>query len=328
MTIRVAVYMICKDESRFIERAVKSAAKADEIVVCDTGSTDDTLTKLKALNLPNLKVYSINISPWRFDDARNAALALVDPTIDLCISLDADEVLSDGFIEALQALEGVQPLTQINHSFMTNWTWEQPNAAPSITRHFHERIHSRIGFRWIHPVHEKLVARTAINVLWMTDLLMIQYPDASKSRSSYLYMLEQAVLEDPTDWKLWSFMAQEYADRRQYDRVDYALNKAAECPNVDQVFIAWRRGGNALARMKTDEAEMHYMTAAMRAPNLREAWIMLADLYHSQARADDEMFALIRALKCTTETQGYLRSEAAWNGSLEARLNKLQQKVA
>lgn len=325
MPNRVAVYMICKDEARFIERAVLSAAKADEIIVCDTGSTDDTLQKLTDLNLPNLKVHSIYVSPWRFDDARNTALSLVSTNIDLCVSLDADELLDAGFVEALQARDKDTGIVQINHSFKTEWSWDTAEPQSNVTKHFHERIHSRFGFRWVHPVHEKLTAREAITVAWMPVLMMIQRPDTSKNRSSYLPMLEQAVIEDPIDWKLWSFMAQEYVDRRLFAQADEALQKSLTCPDVDQVFIAWNRASLCLTQFKSEEAEVFYLDATTKAPKLREAWVKLADFYHSQGRTDDEAFALLRALKCTTETLGYRRIEAVWvNDAIEKRFNALQ----
>ena len=42
----VAVYAICKNEAQFVDRWMNSMAEADQIVVLDTGSTDDTVKKL------------------------------------------------------------------------------------------------------------------------------------------------------------------------------------------------------------------------------------------------------------------------------------------
>ena len=44
---KVVVYAICKNEEKFVERWYESVKEADEIYVLDTGSTDDTVKKLK-----------------------------------------------------------------------------------------------------------------------------------------------------------------------------------------------------------------------------------------------------------------------------------------
>ena len=74
--MRVAVYTVCKDEEHNVEEWYQSAANADVICVADTGSKDKTVPLFQAKG--NLVKFSqISIDPWRFDDARNAALALV-----------------------------------------------------------------------------------------------------------------------------------------------------------------------------------------------------------------------------------------------------------
>ena len=45
---KICVYAICENESKFVDRWVSSLqGEADCVVVLDTGSTDDTVEKLK-----------------------------------------------------------------------------------------------------------------------------------------------------------------------------------------------------------------------------------------------------------------------------------------
>jgi glycosyltransferase involved in cell wall biosynthesis len=80
--LKIAVYAISKNEEQFVERFCASCKDADLVLIADTGSTDGTVEKARECGA---SVYSIHISPWRFDLARNAALALVPSDIDICI---------------------------------------------------------------------------------------------------------------------------------------------------------------------------------------------------------------------------------------------------
>ena len=62
--MRIAVYAICKNESQFVDRWMDSMSEADQVVVLDTGSTDDTVERLKKRGA---QVTVELISPWRFD---------------------------------------------------------------------------------------------------------------------------------------------------------------------------------------------------------------------------------------------------------------------
>jgi glycosyltransferase involved in cell wall biosynthesis len=68
---KICVYAICKNEEQFVDRWMDSMSEADLVVVTDTGSTDTTVEKLKARGAI---VYTEEISPWRFDKARNCSL--------------------------------------------------------------------------------------------------------------------------------------------------------------------------------------------------------------------------------------------------------------
>ena len=47
--MRVCVYAISKNESTFVKRWMNSMQEADEVIVLDTGSTDDTVEQLRRL---------------------------------------------------------------------------------------------------------------------------------------------------------------------------------------------------------------------------------------------------------------------------------------
>ena len=51
MENKICVYAICKNEAQFVKRWYDSMKEADYIVVLDTGSTDNTVHKLKDLGV-------------------------------------------------------------------------------------------------------------------------------------------------------------------------------------------------------------------------------------------------------------------------------------
>jgi glycosyltransferase involved in cell wall biosynthesis len=71
---KIAVYTIALNEEKHVERWYNSVKDADYILIADTGSTDKTVEIAKNLGIT---VVSLSVAPFRFDMARNAALAAV-----------------------------------------------------------------------------------------------------------------------------------------------------------------------------------------------------------------------------------------------------------
>jgi Flp pilus assembly protein TadD len=95
----LSVILIVKNESNVLSQCLESVAGiADEIVVCDTGSSDDTTAIARR---HGARVHAI---PWEndFAKARNASIALA--TGDWLLHMDADEVLDPVDAPALRAV--------------------------------------------------------------------------------------------------------------------------------------------------------------------------------------------------------------------------------
>ena len=97
--MKISVYAIAKNESKFADRWADSMSEADEIVVLDTGSSDDTVEKLTK---HGVKVTSKSICPWRFDVARNESMKLVSADSDVLVCTDLDEVFVSGWRAKLE----------------------------------------------------------------------------------------------------------------------------------------------------------------------------------------------------------------------------------
>lgn len=234
---KICVYAICKNESKFVERWLNSVRDADYIVVLDTGSSDDTYEKFKHYAITheftkknNLIVDQKIIDPWRFDTARNISLNMAynipDANIFFCV--DIDEVLEPGWDKVLKKhwVDG------LHQRAIYKFTWSHTDNGAEGRSFWADKIHSR-GWTWIYPVHEflsrtkdKKSGYTKEESIYLFDLLHVDhYPDPTKSRSSYLPLLELRLKENPDDLMTMMYLGHEYYYRGKYEESINMLNK-------------------------------------------------------------------------------------------------------
>jgi glycosyltransferase involved in cell wall biosynthesis len=311
---RIAVYGIFKNEQTFIERFLHSIKDADEIVLCDTGSTDQTPRLIEQFKQTysetSINVYRICVSPWRFDDARNAALSFVSPAADICISLDIDEYLMDGWKE--QLLQQIEAgYTRYHHMFSTIW----PDGG--VTEHLHERIHSRSGYMWKLPVHEILEYYGEEKTKFLPDFWMYQKPDSDKARSSYLPLLEQSVKERKNVWKSWSFLAGEYMGAGRYDDALRAIDSALELPDSDKCYLHKTKFFIYRAISQPDLAILSLNNSIFWALNRREPFFEKAIYLYQLGRNTEAWSTLKEAEIRTAKYMDYHYNSTAWDDSFE-----------
>ena len=138
--MRIAVYAICKNESQFVDRWMDSMSEADQVVVLDTGSTDDTVERLKKRGA---QVTVELISPWRFDVARNRSLDLVSEDTDICVCTDLDEVFHPGWRATLE--RAWQPGAG-QATYRYTWSFN-PDGSEGVV-FWYEKAHARYGYGW------------------------------------------------------------------------------------------------------------------------------------------------------------------------------------
>lgn len=295
------MYCIAKNEAGFIGRWFESARQADICVVADTGSTDGTVLVARGVGCD---VHQITVDPWRFDDARNAALALVPANIDWCIALDADEVLTPGWREHLEAVP--DHVTRPRYRYTWNWN---PDGTPGL-QYEGDKIHRRHGYRWHHPVHE-VCTTSGIEVQAPCGLEIHHHADNTKSRSSYLPLLAQAVQERPDDDR----------NAHYYARELYATGSILEAAAEFRRHLAlptavWRaeraRSMYFLARCEPGERETWLLRAAAEDPSQREPWLDLAQFHYETGRWEECLGAATRCLSIANRQLSYISLAEAW----------------
>ena len=312
--LKVCVYAICKNEENFVERWVNSMKEADLIVVADTGSTDNTVEKLKSLGV---QVTTININPWRFDKARNKSLELVPNDVDICVCTDLDEVFDPGWRKKVEEC-WEDKTTRIRYNY--NWNFDEyGNPATSF---YINKIHNRHDYIWTHPVHEVLtyIGDKKENEKVCEGILLNHHADNTKSRSSYLPLLEMSVEEDPDDDRNMHYLGREYMFYQEWNKSIDTLIKHLNMPSstwkdercASMRFIA--RSYIGLDRI--EEARMWYQKAIDEAPYLREGYVEKAYLEYSQENYLEAYTLLKKALEITNKSNSYINEEFCWNESI------------
>lgn len=208
--LRIGVYTIALNEEVHVQRWADTTQDADYRLIVDTGSTDQTVAMASQYGIA---IGRCIIKPWRFDDARNAALGMMPDDLDIVISLDMDEVLAPHWRPEIETV-WTPTTTRLMHRFRVK----------DHVDIYLERVTARFGNRWKYPVHETLIA-TVPPVITVYDGVLAEHrPDITKSRN-YLPLLEQAVVDDPACERSAYLLGREYCTQRRWQEAITQLER-------------------------------------------------------------------------------------------------------
>jgi glycosyltransferase involved in cell wall biosynthesis len=270
--MKIAVYTCALNEEKFVERWLESVADADQILVLDTGSTDRTVEMLKE---HRCGLRHAAIRPWRFDDAKNMALASVHEDIQVCVQVDMDEVLVPGWRNLLEAA-WVPGTTRLKYRYVWNW---QASGKPDQV-YFADKIGGRFTHRWRGAAHEILRPTQPESVAVLDAVLIEHHADSNKSRASYLPLLCMAVEEEPLNDRHAHYYARELYFHKKYEEAFGQFQRHLLLPAAQ-----WlpERAASLRYMAKCQEhlnntaaAYKCYMLATLEDPQSREAYIDLA----------------------------------------------------
>lgn len=309
--LKVYAYAICKNESKFVESYVKSMSETDGIYVLDTGSTDDTVEKLRKLGV---HVKSEKINPFRFDEARNKSLDMVPSDADICVCTDFDEAFEPGWRKKLESVWEKENPTRVEYLY--NWSFDK-YGHPATTFYI-SKIHKRHAYCWHHPVHEvlKCLQSTEKNVL-VEGIVLNHHQDINKKRTSYLPLLELSVQEDPEDDRNLHYLGREYM---YYERWNECIDTLIKHLNLKK--STWKDERAASMRFiarsyqglkRFEEAKMWLKKAIEEAPYLREGYVELAYLYYQEKDYTNAYKYIKEASTIAVKPKTYINEEFSWN---------------
>ncbi len=299
--MKICVYAISKNEEKFVKRWYNSVKEADKVYVLDTGSTDNTVNLLKECGVI---VKQEVIKPWRFDVARNLSLDMVPIDTDICVCTDLDEVMEKGWRKKLEEV-WKDDVTRAAYTY----NWKLINGKPVISFYL-DKIHKRKGYRWTHPVHETLTYDGDEVKILNEDIVVDHFPDESKSRSSYLPLLELSVKEDPLDDRNMHYLGREYM---YYGKWNEAIDTLIKHLNLERAI--WKDERCASMRFigrcylnlnRPLEAEMWYKKAIDEAPHLKEPYSELGLFYYKMGKYEEAKDLFLKALNIKQGYKSYI----------------------
>lgn len=142
--MKISAVLIVKNEEALLARCLESVKEADEIIVCDTGSSDRTMEIAKQFTD---KIYTDFIWCDDFAKARNHAKSKA--TGDYILSIDADEFLHD-FSKVRKTIE----------SGVDSYDVKLIAGSNGQIHRFPRLFKNSPDVRWEGAIHNRVVART------------------------------------------------------------------------------------------------------------------------------------------------------------------------
>ena len=312
---KVCVYAIAKNEEKFVERWMKSMDEADAIYVLDTGSTDNTVEILKQ---KGAFVKSEIINPWRFDVARNKSLEIVPKDFDICVCTDLDEIFIKGWREKLEEIWDSNT-TRIAYNY--NWLLDEKNN-PKVNFYI-EKIHNRKNYIWTHPVHEVLTYIGSNKEIKQhtNEITLNHYPDVTKSRNSYLSLLELSVKENPNDDRNMHYLGREYMYYGKWNKSIDTLIKHLNLPTAtwkDERCASMRFIARCYQKLnRIDEARMWLDKAIKEAPYLRDPYVEKAILEYNLNNLKEVKEHCLKALQIKEHPKTYINEIFSWDHTID-----------
>ena len=302
--MKIAVYTIAMNESAHVERWANSAVDADYRVVADTGSTDDTVERLTKAGVT---VHRIGVRPWRFDLARNAAMALIPNDADVCCTMDMDMYLEPGWRQKLEA--AWKPETTALYCKMALRASVE-DTTPGKT-YPSKSFHARWGYRFKRPVHEALFYTGEEVSPSCMDIVMNHLRTTATNHERYLALMELAHREDSGDEQICFWLGREYMWANRHEQGIDLLQRYLALPSS-----TWKEERSEamrfLSKMQPDQKMTWLDKARSEAPHRREIWLDLAEEFHGKADWLNLFWACTNGIEKTHSTGSYLDDGSCW----------------
>lgn len=279
--MKIVVYTISKNEEHNVNKFMDSI-KDVPVYILDTGSSDRTVELLRSRGaIVKEKI----ITPWRFDYARQEALNMIPEDVDLCVSIDMDERLEDGWLEKLKS-EWIEGSNFGNYIYIGEWQ-DKEKTIPALQA-ARTRIHARHGFHWEKPVHEMPVPDNPNDVKNCNTTIIVKHYSDDKQRN-YEPLLTKILELNPKDVDARLQRASEYCQKKEWENalIDYKSWLKLTF-NDEQPITRFRRSAVYISMAQcyfnlndNEQCIRNFFYALAAEPTCKEAWVNLAYVQES-----------------------------------------------
>lgn len=215
----ISVCMIVKDEARHLGRCLASISiLADELIIVDTGSTDDTVKIAESFGAKILH------QPWEDNFSYHRNHCALHAKGEWILAIDADEELQffnsdvEDFKKRLKQLPKEHNAIAIRLKDMRNGHIKTETIQPRLYRN--KKAH------YVRPVHNKLIYEGIAAFSPQVYLFHYGYdmtPEQKiKKKKRIIGMLEKAIIDNPSDWESYFYLASACSMFNEFDKcIDY-----------------------------------------------------------------------------------------------------------
>lgn len=316
MNKKICVYAICKNEIKFANRWLDSLYnEADYIVVLDTGSNDGTYELLQ--NDPRVyKVEQKIITPWRFDTARNESMKLIPKDADICVVSDFDQIFRPGWGDELRNLfsEGYKEI------YGDIIDYDDDNI--EIKRFLSKNVHPNSpDWSWERPIHEGISyhGNKDIKTTISENFVIEHHPDRTKSRGSYLKLLESEYRENSSDPMCAIYYGCELCFHNRDDEgLEVFLKANEECDYSNHPEVGYQIQLNIadsyLHSNQYDLALLYAEKAETYGIITRRLYMIRADIYFAMKEYKKSEEFMLKALSVKYNHRGWVETNEYFEG--------------
>ena len=272
---KISVALIVRNEAENIATCLNSVREhVDEIVVVDTGSTDDTKEIVSQFTD---RIFDF---VWCDDFGKARQYAFDQATGDWVFWMDADDILVGG--EHLRGeIEAVPPETT-----EIQWKYIYIVNGAVVLEHWRERCVRNDGsYRWFGRVHETLDT-TQAKVRFFSQQVYLEHHQkhlATRSRRNLnILEAEYAELGTAISARSLFYLGNEYMDNAEWEKaVEHYRLYLQKGTWQDERYLAAIRLARSLRNLKRfDEALDAYLSALKERPEFPHAYFGLAEIYY------------------------------------------------
>jgi hypothetical protein len=286
---KLCLNMIVKNESRIIERLLESVLSIiDTYCICDTGSTDDTIQKIRDFMLKAGKPGIVFSEPFKnFGHNRTVALDRAADWGEYALLLDADMklVIEPGFSK--------DSLVENGYSIMQRaGNLEYMNIRLAKTG---------IGVKCVSPTHEYYDFPNGgtgkLTTLWINDI-----GDGGAKADKFardIRLLEEGIREEPKNGRYHFYLANSYKNSNKYLEAIAYYKKRVEIGGwIEEIFYSCYEIGNCYKELKDmANAVFWWFEAYDRHPKRSESLYEIVKYYREIGKQQTAHLVYTQAMK-------------------------------